>query len=48
MTRPHTIVWQKVNCPDRMRVAAEMAEAEGEIIDGGHQPFDAWITGLDG
>jgi len=30
-----------------MRVAAETAEAEGEI-DGGHQPFDAWITGLDG
>lgn len=28
--------------------AAEMAEAEGEIVDGGHQLFDAWIAGLDG
>lgn len=30
-----------------MRVAAEMAEAEGEIVDGGHQPFNAWVTGLE-
>ena len=27
--------------------AAELGEAEGELIEGAHQLFDAWIAGLD-
>lgn len=27
--------------------AAELAEAEGELIEGAHRLFDAWIAGLD-